>query len=90
MSSPSRLTFHGVTRAMFARLQKKARRNGICAHRAKGGAVKDGVRISWKYNADTTMLEVDCVSTVFWIDGSHVSRRVTEEIEATLGTRQTA
>jgi hypothetical protein len=50
-----------------------------------GEAVKDGVRIQWKYDADAEMLEVECIQTPFWIDAARVNRRLRLEIADTLG-----
>jgi len=88
--SGSRLTFRGITRAIFARLRKKATQNGIPVVRPRGEAVKDGVKIEWKYDPNAELLEVECVSAPFWIDAAHVNRRLSQEIEATLGPRRAA
>jgi myo-inositol-1-phosphate synthase len=86
----SRLTFRGITRKIFARLRKKATQNGIPVVRPSGEAVKDGVRIQWKYDAEAELLEVACVSAPFWIDAAHVNRKLSQEIEATLGSNRAA
>lgn len=86
----SRLTFRGITSAIFARLRKKATQNGISVVRPAGEAVKDGVRIQWKYDSDTELLEVECVHAPFWIDTARVNRRLSEEIETTLGSSRAA
>jgi hypothetical protein len=43
--------FHGITRAIFARLRQKASKVGIHVASPKGEAVKDGVKIQWNYDA---------------------------------------
>ncbi len=88
--SGSRLTFRGITRAVFARLRKKATQNGLNVVRPAGEAVKDGVKIRWKYDPDSELLEVECVHAPFWIDTARVSRKLSEEIETTLGSGQAA
>jgi hypothetical protein len=88
--SGSRLTFRGITGAIFARLRKKATQNGIPVGRPAGEAVKDGVRIQWKYDPDAELLEVECVHTPFWIDAARVNRKLSREIEATLESGQAA
>ena len=90
MSSHSRLTFHGVAPAVFAQLRKRAAQNGIIIRHSCGDAVKHGVRISWLYDIGNQSLVVECTRTAFWIDVSHVTQRLTAEIEATLGIRQIA
>ena len=88
--SGSKLTFRGITRAVFARLRKKATQNGMPIARPVGEAMKDGVRIQWKYDADAELLEVECVKTPFWIDAERVNRRLSREIEAALGADRAA
>jgi hypothetical protein len=88
--SGSRLTFRGITCSVFARLRKKATQNGIPIARPAGEAVKDGVRIQWKYDPDSELLEVECVKTPFWIDATRVNRRLSLEIQATLGSEHNA
>jgi hypothetical protein len=90
MLSGSRLTFRGITRAIFRRLRKKATRNGISVVRRTGEATKDGVRIQWKYDADAELLEVECVSAPFWFDVARINRRLSHEIEATRGIGRAA
>ncbi len=88
--SSSRLTFRGITRTVFAHLRKKATQNGISVVRPAGEAVKDGVRIQWKYDPDAELLEVECVKTPFWIDPARVNRRLSQEIESTLESGRVA
>jgi hypothetical protein len=49
-----------------------------------GEAVKDGIRIQWNYNPSLEELDVECVSTPFWIDANHVNQNLKNEIEAAL------
>ncbi len=88
--SGSRLTFRGITCAIFARLRKKATQNGIPIARPTGEAVKDGVRIQWKYDADAELLEVECVRAPFWINTAQINSKLNQEIEATLKSGQAA
>ncbi|MBT9332655.1 hypothetical protein [Paracidobacterium acidisoli] len=90
MLSGSRLKFRGITRAIFARLQKKAKRNGIPVPGPAGEAVKDGARIQWKYDPEAELLEVECVRAPFWIDAARVNRKLSQEIEDTAGPGQAA
>ncbi|MDR3723945.1 MAG: hypothetical protein P4K83_05585 [Terracidiphilus sp.] len=89
MSGP-RLTFRGITRAIFARLRRRATQNGISIVRPMGEAVKDGVKIQWKYDADAELLEVGCVRAPFWIDTACINRRLSQEIESALGPDRAA
>ncbi|QNI33711.1 hypothetical protein H7849_07250 [Alloacidobacterium dinghuense] len=84
MWSGTRLTFRGITRAIFARLRKKATANGISVDCPAGEAVKDGARIQWKYDPDAELLEVECVHAPFWIDRARINQRLSQEIEATV------
>jgi hypothetical protein len=88
--SGSRLTFRGITCSVFARLRKKATQNGISIARPAGEAVKDGVRIQWKYDPEAELLEVECVKTPFWIDAARVNRKLSLEIQAALGSEHNA
>jgi hypothetical protein len=88
--SGSRLTFRGITRSLFARLRKKATQNGIPIARPAGEAAKDGVRIQWKYDPEAELLEVECIKTPFWIDRARVNRKLSLEIQATLGSDRTS
>jgi hypothetical protein len=81
MSSDPRETFRGITRAIFARLRKKASKAGIQVASPKGEAVKDGVSIRWNYDAGSELLEVECKAP-FWIDANRVKEDLRHEIEA--------
>lgn len=73
MSSGSRLSFRGITRAIFARLRRKARLHGIPVRQPSGEAVRDGVVIHWNYDPAAEVLEVECVRTPFWIAPASVT-----------------
>lgn len=81
MQSGSKLSFRGITRAVFARLRRKAARNGITVLHPRGEAVRDGVRIQWEYDAAEEVLQVECVRAPFWIDRATIHRRLSREIE---------
>jgi hypothetical protein len=83
MSVNPKQTFHGITRAIFARLRRKASKFGIRVASPKGEAVKDGVLIQWKYDASAELLEVECKAP-FWINSAQVNRNLCHEIEVTL------
>jgi hypothetical protein len=90
MLSGPRLTFRGVTSAIFARLRKKAKQNGMTVACPTGEAVKDGLKIHWKYDPDTELLEVECIHAPFWIDTACVNKQLSEEIESELGSGRAA
>jgi hypothetical protein len=89
MSGYPKQIFHGITRAIFARLRKKAHKVGIHVASPKGEAVKDGVRIQWNYDATAELLEVECKAP-FWINSAQISKNLRREIEATLGSNRAA
>jgi hypothetical protein len=82
MSGNTRQTFHGITRAIFARLRKKASKIGIRVATPNGEAEKDGIIIHWNYDAKAELLEVECRAP-FWINSTRVNRDLRHEIEAT-------
>jgi len=82
MSGNTRQTFHGITRAIFARLRKKASKIGIRVATPHGEAEKDGIVIQWNYDAKAELLEVECRAP-FWINSTRISRDLRHEIEAT-------
>lgn len=90
MSLSPKLTFRGITLTIFERLRKKARQNGLVVIQPKGEAVKDGVRIHWKYDAERELLELECVKTPFWIDAARIQKRLRQEVESTLGSGRAA
>jgi hypothetical protein len=90
MLSGSRLSFRGITRAVFARLRKKAVRSGLTVVQPRGEAVRDGVRIQWEYDPAAEVLEIECVHTPFWIDRAAVHRRLSHEIESELEPERAA
>lgn len=90
MLSGSKLSFRGITRAMFARLRRKAARSGLTVLRPQGEAVRDGVKIEWEYDAAEEVLEVECVRTPFWIDRANIHRRLSREIESELERERAA
>lgn len=90
MLSGSKLSFRGITRAVFARLRRKARQSGIPVVRARGEAVRNGVRIEWKYDAAAEVLEVECVRAPFWIDRTAIHGRLSDAIEAELREERAA
>jgi hypothetical protein len=89
MSGNPKQIFHGITRAIFARLRKKASQVGIPVRSPKGEAVKDGVRIQWNYDASAELLEVECKAP-FWINATEVNRNLRHEIEVTLRSTRAA
>jgi hypothetical protein len=89
MSGNSKQTFRGITRAIFARLRRKASKVGLHVASPRGEAVKDGVRIQWNYDAASELLEVECI-TPFWIDCTQINRNLRREIEATLESMRAA
>jgi hypothetical protein len=90
MLSGSRLLFRGITRAVFARLRRKAKKSGIAVLHPRGGAVRDGVRIEWDYDAATEVLEVECVRAPFWVDRAAIHCRLSDEIESELELERAA
>jgi hypothetical protein len=89
MSINPKQTFRGITRAVFARLRKKASKKGIEVASPVGKAVKDGVRIQWNYDPASELLEVEC-SAPFWINSSKINNDLRREIEATLRSHRAA
>jgi hypothetical protein len=90
MSISPKLMFGGITRAIFARLRKKASKRGIHVVGPAGEATKDGVRIQWNYDAALELLEVECIHVPFWIDSTRINKELRQEIEATLDASRAA
>jgi hypothetical protein len=82
-------TFHGISRAIFARLRKKASQLGIRVASPRGEAVKNGVTIHWNYDPSAQVLEVE-TKAPFWINANPVNRTLRQEIEVTLRTSRAA
>ncbi|HKR28637.1 MAG TPA: hypothetical protein VJS11_14335 [Acidobacteriaceae bacterium] len=80
----SRLSFRGITRAVFARLRRKAAKHGIPVRHPRGEAARNGVVIQWNYDPTAEVLEVECVRTPFWIAPAAINSKLTEEIESEL------
>ena len=89
MSGNPKHTFHGITRALFTRLRRKASQLGIRVASPKGEAVKDGITIQWNYDATAQLLEVECRAP-FWINAAQVNRDLRREIEVTLRSSRAA
>jgi hypothetical protein len=89
MSGNPKQIFHGITRALFARLRRKASQLGIRVASPKGEAVKDGITIQWNYDATAQLLEVECRAP-FWINSAQVNRNLRHEIEVTLQSSRAA
>jgi len=90
MSISPKVTFGGITRAIFARLRKKASKRGIHVVGAAGEAANNGVRIRWNYDATLELLEVECIHVPFWIDSTRINTELRKEIEATLYSSRAA
>jgi hypothetical protein len=90
VSSSAKQMFRGITRAIFARLRKKASKVGIDVASPSGEAVKDGVKIQWSYDASAEILEVECISAPFWFNSDRINKSLRQEIEATLGSSRAA
>lgn len=90
MSGGPKQLFRGITRAIFARLRKKASRIGIHVASPAGEVVKDGVTIQWKYDAKEELLEVECTKAPFWFDSARINRKLRQEIEAALDSNRAA
>lgn len=84
MSSVSRLSFRGISSAIFARLRRKAAKHGIPVCRPRGEAARNGVVIQWNYDPAAELLEVECVRTPFWIAPHTINSKLSEEIESEL------
>lgn len=89
MSGNPKQLFHGITRAIFSRLRKKACKAGIPVASAKGEAVKDGIRIQWNYDAASELLAVE-LKAPFWINSARIREDLRHEIEATLASGRAA
>ena len=79
----SKQIFKGITRALFARLRKKASTIGFPVAKPVGSAKKDGISIHWNYDPKSEILEVQC-STPFWINSGRINEELRREIEATI------
>lgn len=79
-----RLSFRGISRAIFARLRRKAAQHGIPVRDSRGEAARGGVVIAWDYDPAAEVLEVECVRTPFWIAPATVNNTLAEEIESEL------
>jgi hypothetical protein len=89
MFENSKQTFRGITRAVFARLRKKASQVGFPVAQPVGSAQKDGILIHWNYDPQLEILEVQC-STPFWFNSARVTEEVRCEIEATIRSLRAA
>jgi hypothetical protein len=89
MFTDPKQTFRGITRAVFARLRKKASRIGFPVAKPVGSAQKDGIRLDWNYDPRLQTLEVQC-STPFWINSARVNEELRREIEATIRSYRAA
>src|ERR1700685_1364813 len=81
MSGNAKQIFRGITRAIFARLRRKAAKAGLRVGGPRGEAVKDGVKFQWNYDAVSERLEVECIAP-FWINSSQINQDLRHEIEA--------
>ena len=84
MLSPAKLSFRGITRAIFARLRKKAGKHGLPVLQPRGEAVRNGITIQWKYDESAEVLEVECIRTPFWIAPATINSKLSQEIESEL------
>lgn len=84
MSSGSRLSFRGITRAIFTRLRNKAAKHGIPVRHPRGEVARNGVVIQWNYDPAAELLEVECLRTPFWVAPDTINNKLTEEIESEL------
>lgn len=89
MFTNSKQIFRGITRAVFARLRKKACKIGFPVAKPIGSARRDGISIHWKYDPQLEVLEVQC-STPFWINSARVNEELRSQIEATIRSHRAA
>ncbi len=89
MFTDPKQTFRGITRAVFARLRKKASKFGFPVAKPKGSAKNDGISIQWNYDPQSETLEVQC-STPFWINSARIHEELRREIEATIRSARAA
>ena len=85
----SKQIFKGITRALFARLRKKACKIGFPVAKPVGSARKDGISIHWNYDPQLETLEVQC-STPFWINCARVNEELRCEVEAAIRSQRAA
>jgi hypothetical protein len=62
------------------------------SHRPRPGgeAVKDGIRIRWKYGSGAELLNVEYIKTPFWINAARVNQRLSLEVQVMLGLESAA
>lgn len=67
MSQCAAQVFTGVSPEKFACLQGKAAAQGIAMDGAQGSASKDGITVTWDYEAAGQTLTIQCTAAPFFL-----------------------
>ena len=67
MSQCAAQVFTEVSSEKFACLQEKAADQGIAIDGDQGSASKDGIIITWDYEADSQTLTIQCTAAPFFL-----------------------
>jgi hypothetical protein len=81
MSACATQTFTGITQARFNCLVQKAQANGISISGNVGQDTKDGITIRWKFDPAGQTLELQCMSSPFFISCGMVNSQIHQIVD---------
>jgi hypothetical protein len=77
--------FSPVTLAQYETLIQRAQAAGIALTGDSGTASRFGVEVTWNYSAETQKLEIQCLSTPFFVKAADVDAKIRSVVTEALG-----
>jgi len=84
MSSCPEQTFDGVTPEKWQILQVKATENGVTLNSDAGQASQQGFTFSWRYDAASATLTIQCLDRPFWAPCGAIHSKVQDIVTSSL------
>ena len=84
MSTCPEQTFDGITAEKWQILKAKATENGIALNSDTGQASQQGFTFSWKYDAASATLTIQCLDRPFWVPCGLIESKVQDIVSRSL------
>lgn len=84
MSQCAAQVFDGVSPEQFACLQGKASEQGIQMAGDQGSASKDGITVTWDYEADSQTLTIQCTASPFYLSCGTINSTIHNFVDSCL------
>jgi hypothetical protein len=82
MSQCAAQVFTGVSPEKFACLQGKAADQGITMDGDQGSVSKDGITVTWDYEADSQTLTIQCTAAPFFLSCGTINSTIHNVVDS--------